>query len=53
MRNQTIVYNRRIHEDKVRFEGFINYLYRLKDIEHQVAEDNNQTDQWAEKSCFL
>ena len=50
---KTFAYNGRIHEDNMRFEGFKNHLYRLKDIEYQAAKDNTRTDQWAEKSCCL
>ena len=50
---KAFVYNRKIHEDEMLFVGFINQLYRLKDIEYHVAKDKNRIDHWVEKWWFL
>ncbi len=42
------IYNKRIHNEEMIFEGFLSNLRKLKAIEKQLAIDNNNLDEWYE-----
>lgn len=47
------IYNKRVHEERISFPGFLVHLNRLKNIELQVAENNNKVTQWLQKWEYL
>lgn len=47
------IYNKRIHDEPVVLAGFIGYMNKHKNIEHQVAKQNNMLDEWADKWSIM